>query len=114
MERYPMTQDGLEAFFMELQPYGAADLLLEADAVAKDPLSYLTLKFELDVFMVERLRSIGIAGLRTMGWCLATAILHRESFQPTGEGIRISAALLLGDGTTPAQLACSITLRDFS
>lgn len=92
MKRHPLTTVGLKAFQEELFRCDDEQLFREAAAIAEDCRAYLPSRFEIDVFRLEAIRSLDEKIARSLGWCLAAALINREPFSIEGSllTIRIS------------------------
>ena len=78
MKRHPLTTVGLKAFQEELFRCDDEQLFREAAAMAEDCRAYLPRRFEIDVFRLEAIRSLDEKMARTIGWCLAAALINRQ------------------------------------
>jgi hypothetical protein len=81
MKKSPFTPQGVSDFQKALYRLDDARLLTESLAVANDPITWIVCYFEIDVFMLERMRSLPAAHLRCLGWCLALSVLSRLPLQ---------------------------------
>lgn len=69
MKKIPLTPQGVADFQKVLYRLDDARLLNESLAVADDSLSWTARHFEINVFMLERMRNLPAAHLRCLGWC---------------------------------------------
>lgn len=81
MKKFPFTPQGVADFQKVLYRLDDARLLNESLAVADDALSWTAHHFEIDVFMLERMRNLPAAHLRCLGWCLAACVASRLPLQ---------------------------------
>ena len=84
MKKYSLTSSGIREFQEELFRKDDEQLLGESAIVAGDCLAYLLQRFEIDVLLLESLRSVDVKMARTIGWCLAAALVNRQPFSMEG------------------------------
>lgn len=84
MKKYPLTPIGISEFQEELFRSDDEQLLKEAVKVANDCLAYLLQRFEIDVLLLESLRTFDLKMAHTIGWCLAAAMVNRQPFSIEG------------------------------
>jgi len=78
MKKFPLSPQGFTDMLTELYLRDDTALLKEAVAVASDFLSWTALHFELEVYLLEELRSLPETLRLQLGWCLAASLIGRR------------------------------------
>lgn len=111
MKKYPLTPSGIREFQEELFRYDDERLLREAAKITGDALGYLFQRFEIDVLLLEGLRALELKLARTIGWCVAIALVNRQPFSVEGPLLTTLISLKGDIGGHIIALDCPIALR---
>lgn len=94
MIKFPFTAGGVADFQAGLYLLDNSVVMKEAVAAASDFLSWAALRFELEVYVLEQLRSLPEAMRLRLGWSIALSLLGRRPLvledhrERTGESLQ--------------------------
>jgi hypothetical protein len=80
MKKYSFTPEGIQDLQKELYKFSDEALIAETLTIADDFLSWLALRIELEVHILEQMRNLPQALRLRVGWCLASCVLARSPF----------------------------------
>jgi len=111
MKKYPLTQAGIIDFYNGLSKYNDAQLLKEGIEIAEDFRAYMHSRFEIDIFLLESIRSLDKKIVCSLGWCLAAVLVNREPFSIKGPLLTTLISLKADIAGHIIALDCPIALR---
>lgn len=81
MEKFTLSRQGVQQYTKYIYSFTDDKLRAEAMLFAKDFLAHIALRFELQVYQLEHLRSITRNFTDVLGWTFAAAMVCRRPLQ---------------------------------